>query len=372
MSTYPTTTNRTADRSHFLRRRPAARRGSVALVAIVTMIVVFILALGLLTLGGNVRLNGRRQLARGGALTVANAGVEYGYWQVRYKGASLPQTYGYNKTTNGSTLNFTVTATDNSANVAGTVKFVSAGTQGRETCTVTKVLTVPSAKTVFDYALCSASALTPSRPIVTGSGGANGDTRVNGNISLPASSVINGNALAAGTIGGGSVTGSQAPGSAALSFPALDPTAYQGVADRTYSGSQTWNGFTFLRTGEVVYVQGNVTLRAGNIFGTGTLVVSGTLTIQGNLSYTFSSDKMAVLSAGGLSVPAVGVSAVGFYYIHNSSGSALATFPGGNFTLAGGSLAADATSTPGAGPYTFIHDPSMNAALGKQLHLPGY
>lgn len=357
MSIYPTTIRR---------RRRSAQRGSVALAAIVALVVVFIIGLGLLTLGGNARLSGKRAMRLSGAQAMASSGVEYGYWQVMFNNQTLP----YTTSRSLGSGSFSVTVTDNSASLAGTMKIVSTGAQSGDRVKTTKVMKWGQ-KTIYDYALCSNTTFSPSQAVVTGASGANGDTRANGSISLPASSVINGDVLATGTITGGSVTGATTRVGAPLTFPALDLAHYQSIANRTYNSSQMWNGFTFLASNEVVYVNGDIVLNGGSISGTGTLVASGSILIQGNLSYLFpATDKAAMLSAGGLSATASGVSVVGFYYIHNSSSNATVTVTASKFKIASGSLAADQFILQGAGPHTFIHDPAMNSSLAQQLHLP--
>ncbi len=338
----------------------------MALAALTALVIVFIISIALLTLGGNARLSGKRSVRLSAARSLAIAGIEYGYWQYAFNNQPLPYT-GSRSLGSGA---FTVTVTDNSASVPGTIKLVSAGSQNGDSVKLTKVIKWGQ-KTMYDYALCSNATLSPSQVVVTGASGANGDTRVNGNISLPVSSVINGDAMATGTILGGIVTGATTPSSAPLTFPPIDLTYYQTIANRTFSSSQVWSGFTFLTVNEVVYVQGSITLQAGRISGTGTLVASGSVTIQGNLSYSnATTDKLAVLSTGGLTVSASNVSAVGFYYIHNSSSNATATISVTKFKAAGGSLAADQFNLSGPGPHTFIHDPAMNPSLAQQLHLP--
>lgn len=350
------------------------------MIAIVVMVVVFILALGLLTLGGNIRLSGKRQMKRSGAEAMARSGIEYGYWQVRYKGASLPQTYSLNSSSNGYTLKFTVTVTDNSANVAGTMKLVSAGTQNGETRTVTEVMATPFVKTVFDYALCSNSNLGGSPPIQTGASGANGDTRANGYIYLGnPKAKINGNAMATGSISVTSITGTQTPSAPTIAFPALD-TALGGIYDTTatvhYTGDQTWSGFTFGLTNldgtyALVYVNGNVTLNAGTYSGSGTIVATGTITINGNVSPALSGDKMAFLTATRFNVTST-CTVNAFCYAHNGSNTAPAQSSGTNtvLTVGNGALVADSFALINGG--IFSHDPAMNATLGKKLHLPGY
>ena len=271
----------------------ASRRGSVALVAIVTMIVVFILALGLLTLGGNMRLAGKRQMRHRGAQTMAAAGAEYGYWATDLNNGALPATYTHTLPSGS----FTVTVSENGASVPGTIQVVSQGTQGGETDKVTRVML---GKTVFDYTLCSNTDLSDPEFLTTGSGGAGGDIRSNGKITM-AKTTVNGNVTAGGQVKNVlSVTGTTTAGAPTLPFPAIDTTYYAGIANRTFAGNQTWAGFTFNSPYEVVYVSGDITLTAGTVSGTGTLVATGKIHFNGSFSYQFSTDKIAGIAANGI------------------------------------------------------------------------
>lgn len=341
------------------------------MIALVALVVVFILAIGLLTLGGNVRLSGKRQMRRQGAQILADAGIEYAYWKVKFTNAPVPATFS--DTFRSGTV--TVTATDNGNSLAGSMKLVSVGTESGESRTVTRVL---PGKTVFGYALCSNTNLNTGTSVIatitTGSGGAAGDIRSNGSISM-GQATINGGATAVGTIGGfQSITGASTPSAPAVPFPAVDLNYYAGIANRTFSTNQTWSGFTFQSPYEVVYVNGDITLSAGTISGTGTLVATGKIHFNGSLTYQFSTDKLAGIAANGMDVNSTGISVVGFYYTHNSGNNAKAII-NRQFSVTQGVIAADAMDFGGGNgeyPHTFVRDSAMNPILGKQLHLPGY
>lgn len=349
-----------------IRPRPRRQRGSVALVAIMTMVVVLIIALGLLMLGGNVRLAGKRQLRHQGAQTMANAGIEYGYWATDLNGGAVPAAY----TRALSSGAFTVSVSDYGSSLSGTIKIVSTGTQNGESDSVTRIL---PGKTVFDYALCSNKDLNDPEFLTTGSGGAGGDIRSNGKIAL-GKATVNGNATAVKTIGAfQSITGQTVTGAPALPFPAINTSYYAGIANRTFSGNRTWAGFTFNSPYEVVYVNGDITLTAGTISGTGTLVANGKIHFTGNLAYQFSTDKLAGVATDGIDTGGTGIKVVGLYYTHNSGGDAKATFKK-QFGVTWGAVAADTfdIAGPADAPHAFVQDPDMNRVLGKQLHLPGY
>lgn len=344
----------------------------MALAALTALVVVFIIGLGLLALGSNARLSGKRAMRLSGAQAVAMAGVEYGYWQRFYNGQLPP----YSQTRAFGAGKFTVTVTDNSANTYGTIQVVSTGTQSGDSVALTRVLMVQ--KTCFDYTLCSGSDLNSPQTITTGSGGANGDIEADGNISLMRpGTVINGDAIASDDINIRNITGTEVPNSDVVTFPAISTAHYQSIATQTYNGSQTFNGFTFPSPSNGAYpvfiVNGNATINTGTVSGVGTVVVTGNITFTGNLTYLSSTDKIAILGEGNIFNAApnwTALNIVGFYYIHNSRGTAtLQQFNNAPMTITGGMAADDFNIN---GPLISIHDPAMNGTLGSNLRLPGY
>lgn len=340
----------------------------MALAAIVALVVVFIIGLGLLTLGGNARLSGKRTMRLSGAQAVASSGVEYGYWQVMFNNQTLP----YTTSRSLGSGSFSVTVTDNSASAAGTIKIVSTGAQSGDNVKLTRVM---KGKSVYDYALSLYNDFYDGGKTLTlGSSGVNGDFYENGSVQADAHTTVNGNVKVAGAINKpfNSVTGTTTTGVTALPFSALDTSAtgpYALNATATYPSSQTWSNFTFPSTGAIIYITGNLTLNGGTITGTGTIVCTGRLQINGNVSSTFSSDKMAFLAGNGILVNAA-ATVTGLYYTDNPTRSASFTI-NSQFTVTSGSVISD-TLTASSGPISVIHDPNLNAAVYRQLHLPGY
>jgi hypothetical protein len=337
----------------------------VALAAIVALVIVCIIGLALLALGNNARLSGKRAMRLNGAQALATAGIEYGYWQYVYNGVTLP--YTYTRTLgNGQ---FTATVTDNSANIAGTIQVVSTGTQSRDSVSLTRILAIP--KKVFDYALCSNSNVSISQKVTTGASSANGDVRVNGNLSFSnLTSVINGNATATGSVYCLATTGTTTANGVALTFPAFTGSYYQGIASYSVSGNQVFSGSYTLPAASggyysVVYINGNLTIGTGTVTGTGTVLVTGNITFTGNFSYLYSTDHIIDGASAGTSI-----TDVGYYYAHNSGGTGTFTQANtGTMTISGGIIADSFSVT---GPVVLKHDPAMNAGLGSKMRLPGY
>ena len=262
------------------------RRGSALVAAMTALVVALILVLGMFAAGVRTLGAGKHEAQTGASRMAAEAGIEYAYCQYVYNSGTpppyatiLPRTYNHSFCCGPG--GFAVTITDNTANVIGTVNVVSTGTVNGDSTTITRV--IPKPKTVFDYACaCSVPAVDSYFPIITGTGGQNGDLRANGPIQLNAAgSKINGDAVSTSTITNTTVTGNNLTSAAKLPFPEVNTTYYAGIADRTFATSQTWSGFTFLKPYEVVYVNGDVTLKSGLYSGRGTIVCGGVFHLQG-------------------------------------------------------------------------------------------
>lgn len=113
-----------------------SHHGTAALIAIITMIVLLILGLAGATLSMNARLMSSHKLRESGVRALAEAGVDYGYWQFIWNRTTLP----YNETNRtcgeGS---FSVQVTDNSASVTDTIKVTSTATLRGTTYATTRV-----------------------------------------------------------------------------------------------------------------------------------------------------------------------------------------------------------------------------------------
>ena len=121
------------------RKARCTRRGSVALSAIAALVIILIVVLGLMALASAVLLNGSHTSRTRALRNLAEAGLQYGYWSYEYNGAVLPSS-GSMPLGPGQ---FSVSLTDNSANVANTFKVTSTATVRNDTLTMTRIF--PSA-----------------------------------------------------------------------------------------------------------------------------------------------------------------------------------------------------------------------------------
>ena len=112
------------------------QRGSAALIAIVTMVILVILGLAGATLSLNARLMSSRKTRDAGVRALAEAGVQYGYWQFIWNRTTLPYNESNHAFGEGS---FTVRVTDNGGSVTDTIQVTSTATLRGASYSTTRV-----------------------------------------------------------------------------------------------------------------------------------------------------------------------------------------------------------------------------------------
>jgi len=347
----------------------ANMRGSAYMIAMITLVVGLILGLALLRLAGGSTIQIRNSVDVGKAACLADAGINYGYWQYMYSHVTLPHT----ATQQLGSGSFTVTVSE-CPDVANTVKIQATGHYRDMTYRRTRV--IAKKVSIYEMALCVGSSFSAPRSLITGSSGECGDVYINGNLAIQRQAIINGDLHTTGTVlnpDAVTVTGTLTTGAPAIEFPPIDLGYYGSRANRTYYGSTRFTSLDFTVPYEVVYVDGSLQLR-GTVSGIGLLVVDGDLQVIGDVNYSsISLDKLAVLVAGRLIVP--GSSGLtrkvyGFFYVHNTDGTGcFESAPKAEFKLGG--VAAD---TVGSVQYLkLIADPAYRETdLAHLLRLPGY
>ena len=115
---------------------PRKQRGSAALIAIVTMTILVIMGLAGATLSMNARLMSSRKTRDAGVRALAEAGIEYGYWQFAWNRVALPYNESNHALGEGS---FTVRVADNSGSVSESIQVTSTATLRGANYTSTRV-----------------------------------------------------------------------------------------------------------------------------------------------------------------------------------------------------------------------------------------
>ena len=131
-----------------LRRYSTARdarrsRGAAAMVAILGLVALLFVVLAVMWLAYGAHYLSQRQKRVIALRSLAEGGLQYGYWQVVFNSALPPLTFGPTTLGNGT---FTVVLSDNTAQIANTYKLVSTASINGETLTYTRVIDGKSAQ----------------------------------------------------------------------------------------------------------------------------------------------------------------------------------------------------------------------------------
>ncbi len=291
------------------------RNGQSLVISLITLAVVLILSASLFSRIANFIRFGSNADLKEQAINLAEAGIDYGLWQLnKTAGAYTGDT---NKSL-GTTGTFTVTVTDKSSNLKTITAtgYIPNSTNPRAKQTI-KVDTLTSAQNIaFHYA------------VQAGTGGVNmqnqalisGTVYSNGNITGSGSSEIDGDAYAVGTISSPDpfVTGSKHPSSPASQMPTVDSNYWESQANinndpvtcsptcsfssgsinlgpKKYVGNLSLSNSVVATLNGPLYITGNLTLsnsaqiNLNNSFGSnGTvIIVDGTITTQNNSQFNF-------------------------------------------------------------------------------------
>jgi hypothetical protein len=140
----------------------------------------------------------------------------------------------------------------------------------------------------FDYAFASAQYDWDSNYNTMGSAGLYGDTRINGYLQWTSGGRINGNLITQSTIyyPQPTVTGSKIQGAPALDFPTVDWDYLRSIADSYYPSGASAHNISFSADNWIIYIDGNLEVGNGRIYGRGMVVVDGELKFRwGPLTY---------------------------------------------------------------------------------------
>jgi len=119
-------------------------RGTILLVALVTMLVVTVIVLGLMAAANATFREGHRQPRLTGMQAIADGGAQYGYWKYVYGNVALPYRENNHVLGPGS---FSIVVTNNTATILNTIKVVSTAKLYQDSYAVTKVFSFLGAPT---------------------------------------------------------------------------------------------------------------------------------------------------------------------------------------------------------------------------------
>jgi cytoskeletal protein CcmA (bactofilin family) len=288
--------------------------------ALISAIAFLVLLLGF---GGAMIQQTIQELHRAGrakketrAFNLAEAGIDYGAWQLYNEPTtSLPTSWsrtdlqGGTFTVNaasydGSSDTVVLTSTGNSQGYLSQVKVVG----------VFLGTTEEGQSPVFDHALFSDADM-----VLTGTFDITGDVHSNGNVTCQGGPSVDGDLSAVGSIavqGSSNVTGSVSPGAEDIGMPTIDLAYYRSVATTVYTGNTTFASTTTLDG--VTYVEGDVNI-SGQIQGTGVIVADGNVIVNGSVTLENpSDDEFAIVSTGTVTINGT-CRIEGWIYTHNVS-----------------------------------------------------
>lgn len=330
------------------------------MLALVTLLIGSVLALAMLRAGNSYYLAESSRSKKRAAQNLAQAGVEYAYWQVHYRPQSLP----YTADVTLSTGSFHVEATDDGSRDPSTMLITSVGTCGGHSATVKRVTLglLP-----YHYAWCENGKVDISQEADCLSQGR--AMRANDEIKL--SSVfnnINQGVWSTKTISAAGYVWPQYPNSPPIAFPDIDYGYYSSIAAVTYVGDQNINTLSYA-SDTVVYVNGNVTLNlsTGKYRGVVTLVATGNIAVKGNLTYQDVNSYLALVTQKTITLQNTATSVVAALYAHKPDKTGRVNIQG--LTTVVGTISADKVDT--SAPVNFRRDSGLTLDIMRRLRLPG-
>ncbi len=328
------------------------------MLALTTMLVGLITSLAMLQAGISYYYAETSRSKKSAAMNMAEAGINYAYWQVQYSRNVLP----YSATYSSSNGQFSVTAVEDGARCASTMLVTSTGTVGKQSFVTRRIM--QHILEPYDYAWCENTDITGGQVLT--STGVSGGMRTNGRISLSNSSAnITTGGWAVTTVGG---TGNVSPkyaNSPSVTFSSVNYGNYSSIATRIYNNNTTFNSLNYANNSALIYVNGSATI-SGTYSGVCTVVATNGITVNGPLSPGDSNSFLALISDHPIQLNAGAGSIQAIIYSHKSDNSG--TINMHNPQTIVGSMAADNITTDSS--VAMSRDSRVTYAIMQQLHLP--
>jgi len=327
------------------------------MVALVTMVMGTILALAMLQAANAYFLGEDSRTKKRAAADLAQAGLDYAFWQVQYQGQGLPYSANVALTTGS----FHVDVTDDGNRDKSTMLITATGTCGSYSYTTKRVTLGPLP---YHYAWCESGNVDEGDTYSCTS--STRGMRSNGYIKLDSYSSNITTGLWAGTsFNTHGVTTPQFANTPPIAFPSIDFTAYENIANRIYNYDLGLN-WPFWPPQGVTVVYGNVSI-SGTFNGVYTIVAWGDINITGNLQPGNSSSRIALISNHTIRLQITSYFIQAVMYAHRSDMTGKIEIHGAK--TINGSMSADNITTDHS--ITFNRDSSINLDTMRQLNLPG-
>lgn len=340
-----------------------SRGGAAYVIAITVLLVGITLAIAMLDSSTGYYLGEDSRNQKQAAKNSAEAGIDYVFWRVHYKGLKLPL-----PTDPSPPSGFTVDAVQEGSADTSTMLVTCTGINGRHRHTTTRTVLglLP-----YDYALCTDSKIDTGRALTNTS--TPGGIRSNSLIKLDSTStnIRTGAWSATASITTKGVLTPQYPNSRPIAFPTIDYNSYLLIkrvefpADKVFPYPYPFFGYS---GGGVICVNGKATL-SGTYSGNYTLVAKSDIIVNGNLTPADANSHLALITPTNIDPSSLAWTINAVMYCHNSGGNGSVHLHGAGDKYITGSISADTFSTDGN--VIFQADTSLNLAVMKQLHLPG-
>lgn len=336
-----------------------SRRGAAYVLAVTTMLVGVTLSLAMLRAGGAYFLAEDTRQRKQAAVDLAEAGVNYAYWQVHYKNRSLP----YSADVTLSSGSFHVEAVDDGARDPSAMLITSTGTAGRHSATVRRVTLglLP-----YHYSYCSNRGAVEAEALMSTNTGLG--IRANGEVKLDdvLTSVYNGAWATTNVSTKGAVT-PRYPNSPPIAFPTVDYAYYNSIASQKLWGDQWVNWVNCAYSGAVIVVNGRLNI-SGSYKGVCTIVATSDIKITGSLTAVDQDSYLALITQGRIDIEGLGayVQAVLYSKKADNNGECHVRQP---WVQVCGVWASDNNKTDR--DVTFGYDSRLNLSIMRQLRLPG-
>ncbi len=330
------------------------------MLALVTVLIGSVLALAMLQAGNSYYLDESSRTKKRAAMDLAQAGIEYAYWQVHYKAQSLP----YSADVTLSTGSFHVEATDDGARDPSTMLIVSTGTCGSHSATVKRVTLglLP-----YHYAWCENGKVDDNDEMdCTSQGRA---MRANDDIRLSSWwNTVNQGVWSTGAIDTNGSVWPRYPNSPPIAFPDIDYSYYSSIATTTYGSNTTFTSLSYA-SDTLLFVHGNATisLYSGKYRGAVTIVATGNISIVGSVTYYDVNSYLALITQKNIYVQSSAPSVVATLYAHKADRSGKVQLQGFQ-TVVGTVCGDDATTSSST---NFRRDSGLNLDIMRRLRLPG-
>lgn len=335
------------------------RRGAAYILAITTLLVGVTFALAMLRSGGaNFTAEDSRQKKRA-AENLAEAGIEYAFWQIHYNNKALP----YSATMNLDTGSFTVEAVDDGNRDQSTMLITSTGTCGGRSHTSKRVVLglLP-----YHYGYCENRNADDGDQLV--STGPFRGMRANGTSKLDSyyNNITTGIWVSGTTISAKGTATPQYVNCPPILFPDIDYNYYNSIATHKFWGDTWFSGFYPAAGSAVVYVSGKAYVQ-GTYRGYCTVVATGDIKVQGNLRPYDSNSFMALITIGHIDVETAAWDCQAVMYAHKPGGGGEVEAKGTTYIT--GVWASDDNKTTTT--TYFERDPRINLDVMRRLRLPG-